>query len=341
MGIKDAIKKLLRMGGEKRMEVTEARVGKDDVKEIEEAYKKQIGIKDGQLMDKEEEIAKKNEIIKNLKEEKEKLEKKAEEERRERLKEKPFVEKEKISVKDLMDYLKEGEIRVLSREHRNLGKLVDFHLVPVGDKMTWNIITNMDGEKYNIMDGFELMNMIHRPNGFIDALENGVMVVNRSFDSRTPTPDTYVIEGGDEKSVETFMQQKKKQLDNLYNNLMRAKKSETEERTRRKLEKLDQQSQKARADTLSKETLSSVKDIIDQMGRIKEVYEERDKALDRMSGLENQVKSMEKTMTKVFDRLEETAPKDEVERARSELREDLEWFHERVLEKGKEKAGGE
>lgn len=340
MGIWKKIKKLF--GAGKKTEIKE--IAARDKSDIPKYYKKQVGIKDGQIQKLQEDKQKKEKVIQKLQKKLEKEKKKKEKEKKRILKKRDLKEGKKLSMRKILHCLKEDEksILVLSREHTPLGYLYDFKLRPVEDKLLWQIITfnPKNGKKLNVMDGFSLQKMIHRPEGFVDVLESGFMVINRSAHSRSHIPDTYVMEYGSKKNIENLLQEKEQQINQFYNMAAGAKKDEQKERTRRKFDNLDKQMQKTRADVASENALSAIKDIQTDFKNIKKLYEEKESSQAATTRLTNLVKSMQQGLNDFEELASKNASKDDIKQARDSLMEDMKEFKE-IIKNSKKADKGE
>lgn len=322
-----------------RGQVTETRISREDKEGVEDAYKRQVGQKDAKIMDLNKQLKEMEKKFDKVKKERNKEKKKKQKERAERLGEKPYTDKQRLSLKRLFKYVdSKEEVRVLSREHMFLGFLEDVYWEPVGDKMSWHIITNNgDGKRFDVIDGFNLQNLIHRPNGTLDTLENGILVVNRSFFKRSVIPDSYITEHGKPKHIESLLQEKEEQMNQIYSRLVNAKEREQKERTRRKEENLGKQVQKARADTIQKDILADIKDFSDSVSRYREVTNQLQEEQTKNTSLKNHVQSLQSSVKDVFDELEERMPKDDVAHAREQFMEEM----DKLKEITKEDSGGE
>lgn len=311
-------------------QVTETRITREDKEKVAEQYKQQVSQKDAKIMDLNKQLKELKKRFKKQEKKTKKEKRKKQKEKAERMGEKPYTDNMKLSLKKLFKYIeKKDKIRVLTREHMFMGFLDDVQWKPVGDKMSWHIITyDDDGNRFDVIDGFNLQNLIHRPNGTVDTLKNGILVVNRSFFKRSVIPDSYMTEHGKPKHIETILQEKEAQMNQMYSRLVSSKKKEQQERTRRKEEHLGKQVQKSRADTVSSDILSDVKDFADSLNSYNDLNNKIKEEQARSTSLKNEVQSMQKTMKGVFNELEENLPKQKVEQAREQLMEEMKQLKE-------------
>lgn len=311
--------------GESKRTTKETQITKEQKEEIPKYYRKQLAEKDAKVMDLQKQLQQMEERFDSLKEDAQEKERKRQEEREQRLGDKPFTDQREIDWGELLDYVRNGgKIQVLSREHMFMGWLHTIKMKPVGDKMTWHIITrNDEGKYFKVIDGMNLQNLIHRPTGLVDALDTGVLVINRSFFKSTPVPDSFITEYGKPKHIETVLQEKNEQMQQLRQRMEGAKKREQEERSRRKEDQLGKQVQKARADTMSKNLLSDVKDMTNVLKNYRQKDEDLMEQSERATSLKNKAQALQETVKDTFEHLEKTGSKDEVRKAKDELVEEL------------------
>lgn len=307
-------------------------VGPEDYRTIPKAYQKEKGI----LKARYDRLA---EAYQSSQREVEELKKALQEITQERTMSAPFITKrEQISMAMLflamMDRKRAGKLlldrpavlKVVTREHRYLGVLDDIWLEVVGNKMLWKIVVRNNGKLKVAMKGFSFKEMIHRPVGLIDALNTGVLVLNRTYDGKF-VPDVEWIEyGGEAKDIEDMMADMEEKISSLQSEVVEARSNEEEERTRRKLDNVSAQAEKARADALADSVTGSLEKIREMMSAFGKAMQQAGEASTSAGILRQKIEKMESVVEEVQDKLEKKLPQDRVEHATENLKEIAEFL---------------
>ncbi len=309
-------------------------VGPDDYKTLPRGYQKQTGILKARLDRLTEEYEK-------ARSENQELKKALTDLTQEKVMSAPFIsKKEQISMARLflatmsrkqatkLLLEKPGVIKVVTREHRYLGTFHDLWFEVVGNKLLWKIIVNREGKLRVAMKGFSFTGMVHRPVGLVDALRSSVLVLNRTYDGKF-VPDVEWIEyGGESQDIEDMMGQLEEKIASLEGELVQARTNEEKERTKRKLDRVGAESEKARADALADHVtneLESVKAMAQTFGKMAEQLGESNTSANI---LRQKIEKMESVVEEVQDKLEKRLPEDKVEHVMQQTKELMQFLGE-------------
>lgn len=245
----------------------------------------------------------------------------------------PFVKRNSLSIYELMNFSrKKKEIKVLTKDHRYIGRLWDIRISVMGNMYFFDILTELDegGKKVvkTIMRHPELSECFHNAVGFVDAIKNGVLILNRMMDGHF-VPDLYTDDG---KGVDEVIGMQHEQIDELSGIASKAKEREEDERQRRKIEKLGHDSRKKFADTASAalvETAEKMQEMQMLIGRDKIEKNELHTKLDIMK---NDIEVSDAAMIKMKNMVKEVVSKDEYERFSSQMDDQRDKFTKQLRE---------
>lgn len=246
----------------------------------------------------------------------------------------PFTKRNSISLFDLLNFSrKKKQIRVMTRDHQYVGRLIDMRMSSLGNTYVYDIITDVKDKKGKreqklIMRHDNFSEMFHNPLGFINAIKNGVIVINR-LSSGQFVPDLIYDDGRNIDEIVGELQDRQSELQDIASRTTERADSERHERY---LEKLGQESTKKLAN-------SSITALVESTESAAEAFKQLGK--DRIDNIANQTKldlleknskMLNQSLDTMMGKFKKGLTQEEHEKFREEMKTDLEMFSRQVQE---------
>lgn len=265
-------------------------------------------------------------------EEKKKLSDKVTQISKEKVHYSPFIKRKSLSFYDLLNFSrKKKEIRVLTRDSQYAGKLKDIIMTNIGNTYMFDIVTEVKDKKGSksdkvIMRHDNFSEMFHNPLGFIDAVRNGVLIINRMSNGQF-VPDLIYDDG---RNIDEVIGELYENQDRLEGMASREKAKANEERIRRQLEMLGIESNKKITDitnAILASNLQGVGELVTQLGKTKLKDTEQESRIDM---LKKNAEIANQNIENLTKRLTDETKRSEYQRIRDEIKENMETVTEQL-----------